>query len=71
MSDKARGGRLRLRHAMGVGVLASWSNPPRYTPRITVEAGPSATASHVVLPVFDGTFGRARPTLDYPPRPFS
>lgn len=44
------------------------------TPNVTIHgvrgAGPSR-ASHIVLPVAEGTLGGARPTLRYPPRPFT
>ncbi|MGQ0535284.1 MAG: CocE/NonD family hydrolase [Methanobacteriota archaeon] len=39
-------------------------------PRITIHHDGGAEASHVVLPLVEGTLGGAPPTLDYPPRPF-
>lgn len=46
----------------------------RFTPNITVHGttgGAAAGASHIVVPVADGTLGGARPTVQYPPRPFT
>ena len=37
---------------------------------ITLRAGGGAEASHLVLPLVEGTLGGAPPTLAYPPRPF-
>jgi len=44
-----------------------------FTPNITIHgvAGPAARASHIVVPVADGTLGGARPTVHYPQRPFT
>jgi hypothetical protein len=59
-----------------LAVVVSHGNP-RYltgtgpwTPLVGVVADGGALASHVVLPVVNGTFGGAAPTLAYPPRPF-
>lgn len=41
-----------------------------YSPTITVHGADGPEASHVVLPVANGTLGGDAPTLDYPPRPF-
>jgi predicted acyl esterase len=45
----------------------------RFTPNITIHGvmGAAARASHLVVPVADGTLGGARPTVHYPPRPFT
>lgn len=59
-----------------VGVLVSPGPPeaPRldqpYSPRITIHGGAGPEASHLVLPLVDGTLGGDPPTLDYPPQPF-
>lgn len=42
--------------------------PPAYS-AIHVLGDGSATSSHMVLPVLEGTLGGAAPTLAYPPRP--
>jgi predicted acyl esterase len=45
-----------------------------FTPNITihgVRGAPTARASHIVVPVADGTLGGARPTVHYPQRPFT
>jgi hypothetical protein len=43
------------------------------TPNITIHGvtGSAASASHIVLPVAGGSLGGARPTVRYPPRPFT
>lgn len=46
-----------------------WSGQPYY-PEITVHSDGNAYASHVLLPIVEGTFGGAVPTITYPPRPF-
>lgn len=38
---------------------------------VTFETSEDAESSHVVLPIVNGTFGGAAPTLAYPPRPFA
>ena len=46
----------------------------RFTPSITIHGtmgGPAARASHIVVPVAEGTLGGARPTVHYPRRPFT
>lgn len=43
--------------------------PTAHAPTLTLGAGDLPTASQVVLPVVDGTFGGAFPTLAYPPHP--
>ena len=57
-----------------LGVLVSYGDPldrfgQPFAPQITVHAD-GATASHLVLPIVDGSLGGAAPTLTYPPRPF-
>ncbi|HEX9831686.1 MAG TPA: CocE/NonD family hydrolase C-terminal non-catalytic domain-containing protein, partial [Mycobacterium sp.] len=45
-----------------------------FTPNITIHGTmgrAAARASHIVVPVADGTLGGARPTVHYPPRPFT
>lgn len=45
-----------------------------FTPNITIHGatgGAAARASHIVVPVADGTLGGAHPTLRYPRRPFT
>ena len=45
-----------------------------FTPNITIHGamgGPAARASHIVVPVADGTLGGPHPTVHYPPRPFT
>lgn len=46
-----------------------WTGQP-YLSQITVHADADDLASHVVLPIVNGTLGGQAPTLDYPPRPF-
>lgn len=46
-----------------------WMGQP-YPSTITVRTDGEELASHVVLPIVDGTLGGAAPTVDYPPRPF-
>ncbi len=41
-----------------------------YYPLVTVHGGTDAEASHVVLPIAEGTLGGEGPVLDYPPQPF-
>jgi len=41
-----------------------------YNPRITVHADGGNAASHLVMPVAEGTFGGRAPTVRYPRRPF-
>lgn len=41
-----------------------------YYPVITLHGGTDGEASHVVLPVAEGTLGGQAPTLAYPPQPF-
>lgn len=41
-----------------------------YHPTVTVHGDDGPGASHIVLPVANGTLGGDTPTLDYPPRPF-
>jgi predicted acyl esterase len=41
-----------------------------YYPAVTVFSDGGALASHVVLPILQGTLGGLTPRLDYPPRPF-
>ena len=58
-----------------LGVVVSYGDPidrtgPPYPSLITIHGDGSAASSHVVLPVLEGGFGGAAPTLDYPPRPF-
>ncbi|MGB0653230.1 MAG: CocE/NonD family hydrolase [Thermoplasmatota archaeon] len=53
-----------------LGVVLSYGEPlarsaAGHAPLITVQA-----ASHVVIPVVEGSFGGDAPTLEYPPRPF-
>lgn len=43
----------------------------RFAPRITLGADGGARASHLVLPIVEGSFGGAAPTLAYPARPFA
>lgn len=40
-------------------------------PNLTIHGDGGSSASHVVLPFVEGTLGGKRPTLRYPPRPFS
>ncbi len=47
----------------------SQSNPV-WTPEITLHGGDGPEASHIVLPLVEGTLGGEAPILDYPPRPF-
>lgn len=42
-----------------------------FAPIITVHGEGEAEASHVVVPVVDGSFGGLAPALEYPPRPFA
>lgn len=46
-----------------------WTGQP-YASEITVRTDGEKLASHVVLPIADGTLDGDAPTLDYPPRPF-
>lgn len=39
-------------------------------PVLTIHGGTTAEASHVVLPLVEGTLGGEAPSLQYPPRPF-
>lgn len=41
-----------------------------WTPEITVHGGSGPEASHVVLPLADGTLGGHEPRMDYPDQPF-
>ncbi|MBW3665681.1 MAG: CocE/NonD family hydrolase [Actinobacteria bacterium] len=50
--------------------VLGYYQPSPYSPRITVHADGGATASHVVLPLANGTLRGDRPSLRYPPRPF-
>lgn len=65
--------RLASGHRLGVAVsYGDWlerTGQP-WLPNLTVHADGGAPASHLVLPVAEGTFGGASPTVDYPPRPF-
>ncbi|HET6404604.1 MAG TPA: CocE/NonD family hydrolase, partial [Candidatus Thermoplasmatota archaeon] len=42
-----------------------------YAPTLTLGGGTDAEASHLVLPLVEGTLGGAAPTLAYPPKPFA
>jgi predicted acyl esterase len=45
-----------------------------FTPNITIHGamgGPGSRASHIVVPVADGTLGGKHPTVNYPSRPFT
>jgi hypothetical protein len=63
------GHRLALVVGYGDGVVG-WTSLQPYFPTVTVLAGHDSLASHVVLPVVDGTLGGSPPTVAYPPRPF-
>jgi putative CocE/NonD family hydrolase len=49
---------------------ADFVDRPPY-PTLTVHAGLDADASHLVLPVVEGTLGGDAPTVGYPARPFA
>lgn len=42
-----------------------------YYPTITLHGAPGPEASHLVLPLVEGSLGGAAPGLSYPPRPFA
>lgn len=48
---------------------SQWMGQP-YPSKITVRTDGEELASHVVLPIVEGTLGGAAPRIDYPPRPF-
>lgn len=48
---------------------AEWTGQP-YFPQITVHSEGGPQASHVLLPIAEGTLGGPPPTVEYPPRPF-
>ncbi len=54
----------------GVGIRWHRNGRAQDMPQITIHAGDEATASHIVLPIADGTLGGSAPTIAYPPRPF-
>ncbi len=41
-----------------------------YYPSVTLHAGEAPGASHLVLPLLEGSLGGGPPVLNYPPRPF-
>jgi predicted acyl esterase len=51
------------------GAFGSSGQP--YAPRITVHGDVGERASHIVLPITEGTAGGTVRTLEYPPRPFA
>lgn len=63
------GHRIGVMFVDGLWSYDRFSQP--YHPELTLHAGGSpATASHLVIPVSDGTLGGEMPDLIYPPRPF-
>lgn len=63
------GHRLAVVVSGGDGLFNEWAGQP-YAPLIGVHGDRGPLASHVVIPMLEGTLGGSRPTLDYPPRPF-
>ena len=60
-------------HRLALAVNANGYHPrigQPYAPQVTIHADGGDGASHLVVPVVEGTFGGGAPTLDYPPRPF-
>lgn len=62
------GDRVGVLVSSGVGINARTGQP--WTPLLTLHGGTGPQASHVVLPLVQGTLGGDAPTLDYPPQPF-
>ncbi len=62
------GQRIGVLLSAGVGDGAHAGQP--YTPLLTIHGGTAAGASHIVLPLAEGTLGGAAPSLEYPPQPF-
>lgn len=66
--------RIEAGHRLAATVTGGWlvdrSSAVPYVPDIEVLADGGAEASHLVLPLVEGTLGGAAPTLAYPPRPF-
>lgn len=61
----------RLAFLVGYGDAFERQPNPRFTPVLTVGAGGDANASHLIVPIAEGTFGGSVPALPYPPRPFT
>ncbi len=60
----------RLAVVVGHGSLDDSNAGAGQGAQLTVHGGNGAEASHIILPVIEGTLGGKSPTVDYPPRPF-
>ncbi|MBW3665552.1 MAG: hypothetical protein KY469_20850 [Actinobacteria bacterium] len=64
------GHRIAVVVSAGDGVFNEWAAGRPDSPTIVIHGEAMSSASHVVIPMLEGTLGDSRPRLDYPPRPF-